>query len=892
MPYWSAHTHSRFSAKDALPTVSDIVKTVAGYGQHAVALTDHGHVSGIWQLYTAARKHGIMPFPGIEAYVATDRRASRPTTAHLGIIAYNNTGWDNLIGLNNLMMTNFRYKPLVDLNDLYLLRDQGLLEGLVATTGCWFGLVQRALDTGGHKAAMGTVKTLADIFGGRVYVEMQYHGIGDHNENEINDWLYAIAYAMGLPLVITSDSHYLHPGDKPAHNMLKRLGSWSQDDPDSAVFPGDGYHLCTEEEMMMRFSTGDEIAPLELFDAGVEGLGDLYRRNTLFVPELETFTTAVPHVVDRSGNYAGNDDMDYVLMHKCMDALEFNDAIPLISYEKYEQRLHHELGVITGAGFSGYILLTAKVTDYMRREGIMFTVRGSASGSLVNWLMGISDLDPVAFDLSFERFLSGDRAKPPDIDIDIEHSRREQVVEWLRSQYACMQIGTWRELKFSSESVDEDRGSLWVKWAMMCRKKGLDPNYVSDDDRELLFTLAGHRAFDGMGTGPAGLLVANDDSVLARVPWNYVASSKTIVTGPDKRDVEAAGYVKLDLLGLKTLTAIRISLEAAGVTLADIPWTDPQVYRRISRGHTEGMFQLSGYTANKGCLRLKPRNFEDLVASMALFRPAAMDSGATDEFIARKREKKQWDPHHKFIETRTKDTMGVLIYQEQLIEIFRDLGMGSDDLNATLKAVKASNSATEEARVIMSQTQEKVIALAGEAGMSEHDINWLINAMRAYAEYGFNRAHAVAYARLAFVTGWLAVHHPAAFWTGALTALSDDADRKPRLLRSAGEDKVRVLGAHVNFSGLDYTPVPFQPVIRKGLLSVDKVGINVANALLANAPYVSLIDIAQRCPRRIVTGSAALLKGHTPQACGGVIAALYNAGALEGLPLTHEEPVE
>lgn len=884
MPYWSAHTHSRFSIKDAIPTVSQIVNTVADYGQPAIGLTDHGTVAGIWQLYTHARRNDILPVPGIEAYVATDRQVTRPTTAHMGILAVNNAGWDNLIGLSNMMMKNFRYRPLFDINDLWMLRRQGLLDGLVVTTGCWFGMVQRALDTAGPNAAKGTVKTLAEIFDGRVFVELQKHNITshDHDEDTINNNLSAIAFELGLPTVITSDSHYIHPGDKHVHNMLKRLGSWSPDDPDSAVFPGDGYHLCTEQEMAQRFTA-------EQFSDGVGGLEWMLSKYDLYIPELETFTTQVPTVVDSSGGYAGNDDMDYVLMHKCMDALEYHEQIPLAKYDKYEARLRHELDVIVGAGFSGYILLTAQVTDYMRSQGIVYAVRGSAAGSLVNWLLGITSIDPLLFDLSFERFLSGDRAKPPDIDLDVEHDRRGEVIEWLNHQYACMQIGTWRELKFTTDSEDEEKGSLWVKWAQMCRKRGLDPEYITDEDRSTLYELAGHRAFDTYSVGPAGILVADDDAALARVPWQWVANSKTMVTGPDKRDVEAAGYVKLDLLGLKTLTAIRISLEVSGVSMDAIPWKDPSVYRRISQGKTEGLFQLSGYAQHKGCMQLKPRNFNDLTAAMALFRPAAMDSGATDAYINRKRHGQQWEPHHPIIEARTKDTMGVLIYQEQLIEIFRDLGMDSDSLNATLKAVKASNSGTAEAQQIMEDTAVQVERLARSAGMTGEDVAWIHNAMRAYSEYGFNKAHAVAYARMAFITGWLAVHHPKAFWTGALTALSDDSDKEARMLRAAREDGVLIFGAHVNWSGMNYTPVPSQPSIRKGLLSINKVGEKVAEAIIANAPFTSVFDMASRCPRRHVTGSVQILKGHTPQASGGVIAELYEAGALEGLPLNEEK---
>lgn len=884
MPYWSAHTHSRYSAKDALPTVEDMVSVVSKYQQPALGLTDHGTIAGIWQLYKECKAQGIMPVPGIEAYVSVDRATARPSTTHLGILATTSVGWENLIHLNNMMHRNYRYKPLIDINDLYSLSGHGLLDGLSVTTGCFFGMLITALRNGGPLAATNVIAVLTDLFNGRVYIETQHHNIEDdeHNDDDLIEHLIGLADKHGLPTVITSDSHYLYPNDKIAHDMLKRLGSWS-DDVDSAPFPGDGYHLCTDLDMKLRFEP-------DVYRRGVQGLEHMLFDYDIKVPELDTFTAQVPEM-------PGIANEDEYLRERCHTEVMFSDNIPIGKHRDYIKRLDKELDVITKAGFSGYILLTAQVTDYMRSQNIMFNARGSASGSLVCWLLGITSVDPLQYELSFERFLTGDRAKPPDIDLDVEHKRREQVIHWLYDNYACAQISTWRELKLSGsdDEYDDQKGSLWIKWAMLARKLGNDPTVIGDEDFALLNKLSDMRALDGVGIHTAGVLVTSDMAALSRVPMQYVASSETFVTGPDKKGVEGAGYVKLDLLGLKTLTSIRIAFEIAGVSVEEIDETNyrnSRVYRRISSGRTEGMFQLSGRAAQIGSKDLKPTTFDDLVASMALFRPAAQGSGATAEFIKYRRTDAKRKKHHEIIERHCASTQGVLLYQEQLIEILRDLGMDSARLNDTLKAVKASNASTTEARLTMERTVDVVANLATAAGMSVDDVIWLRNAMTAYSEYGFNKAHAVAYARMAYITGWLAVHHPAAFWTGVLTVAN--AKEQVRLERYAKKDNVFIAPPHVNESGIDYTCNVQKNIIRKGLQTIKGVGEKACNSIVANAPYTSIMDLAERSVRRHVTGSNNILQGHTPDSAGGVISKLYDAGALEGLPLNEsmEEEVQ
>jgi len=880
MPYWSAHTHSRFSAKDALPAVDKIVARAAELGYPALALTDHGNVAGSAQLYRACRSAGIAPMPGMEAYVAINRlEGKRPASMHMGLLSTTEQGYRNLVGLASMAHRNFRYKPMLDFGDLAWAAENGLLDGVAATSGCWFGLAPVIMREGSLLGVRNVLEALRGWFGAGLYVEVQNHMIVDvdHDDDLYGQQLYALAKDLSLPMVLTQDSHYCHIEDRSAHEEMKRLMSWS-DDPDDAVFPGDGYHMVDEE--WMRDHHGDAI-----FEAGMAGLDDLLVKARVSIPELDHFTLKVPDTTI-SG------DPDAEIAQKCTQTLEeyiASGAIKKAHAEAYRERLREELEVVHDAGFAGYLLFTATVTDFMKREGIFYGPRGSASGSMIVWLLGITVHDPIVWGLQFDRFISRDKAKPPDIDLDVEHLRRGEVLAWLEEMYTVSHIGLWMKMGLKDEEEDENgettqRGSLVVKWKSNARKQGRDPNErLTDEEWQALVSIASHTPYSNYGVHAGGILIIPDEHAGSGIPIQYVASSKTFVTAFDMNDIEPFGLVKLDVLGLKTMSAIKSMVDMIGIDMADIPLNDRRAYARIGSGQTAGMFQLEGWTFTKGCSRMKPKNIHEVIAAQALFRPAVMKSGATDEYLERRSKAKQVPIRHPLIMEATRDTYGTIIYQEQVINILKAIGMPIEEIERARKAIKASTEdQIAKAQKVMRDITTTMRAKGTAAGMDEHDLMFLDTALNAYAQYGFNKAHATAYGWLAYITAWFSVNHPVAYWSSLLNAYVGDK-QESGYLSAARKAGVKIRGPHVNLSKVGYVADLEKGAIRKGLTAIKGVGEKSATELVANQPYTSLVDIGARVNARRVSGAKALRDGHSPAACGGIVAALNEAGALYGL---------
>ena len=876
MRFWSAHTHSR-SPRDAFASPSALVARAVELGQPAQGLTDHGTMAWVFQHYKACRAAGIESLPGIETYlsprgdVAADRRNKKsPKYMHATLLSTSETGYRNLVALNNTAARNYYHRPALDWVELAKAADRGELDGVAITTGCWFGWLNTVGDP------RGIISALQDWFDGRVYFELHAHGT-DVLEGPHFETVYKLAQQFSAPCILANDVHYVNADEQPVHDTLKRLSSWG-DNPDDAVFPGGGYHLVDEQWFVDRL-------PKQMVDAGLEGLDELRKQAYVRIPEWETFTLHVPDVVP------GNPDR--VMVDRCfamLDELIEKGAIKKTKAKHYHDRLDTELDVILDAGFSGYMLLTALVCDYMNDQGIVYNVRGSASGSIVCWLLGITVLDPIMWGLSFDRFLSRDRTKPPDIDIDVEHDRRQLVIDWLSERYHVTHIGTWLEMGLSDDE-EFQKGSLVIKYKQMVRKSGLDADApIPKDTWRELEVLADKRAVSGNGVHAAGLLVAKDKSSMDLVPLQYVASSKTMTTAFDKNDIEAQGFVKLDFLGLKTLSAMRIAADLTGIDPSTIPLNDRAVFVAAGRGNTKGWFQLEGWTSRAGVSRLKPTKISDIVASMALFRPAAMESGATDDYINRRLGVTRVPTQHPIIAEETKSTYGVLLYQEQAIAIMKRLGLEVADIEKARKAIKASQKDDiDSARKALSEVRKRVAELAREQEMTPADIAWLDRAIDAYAAYGFNKAHAVAYGVLAYQTGWYATHYPVEFWTGMLKTYTG-TDKEPEYLTTAMEQGVTFYPPHVNHSDVDYTADTEAKAIYKGLLSIKGIGPKTAPEIVAHAPYESLDDFARKVSGKRVTGAKALGtpdkdtgRYHSPMACGGHVAALAEAGALKGL---------
>lgn len=876
-PFWSLHTHSKFSVNDALPGVPDIVRRAAELGYPAIGLTDHGSPSGNIQLYKAARKEGIEPLPGIELYLTPDQEQRIQSNMHLTVAAYNETGYRNLCHLSTLAARHFYYKPRVDFADLAALAEDGLTSGLVVGTGCFSGPLVQSLVHHGPAAAAKVAMTLAGWFP-TVYVELMSHGIESFGEGDLDvtddqvlEGCWDIAQQVGLPVIITRDSHYIEPEDREAHDTLKRLIGWG-DDPDDATFSGEGYWMTDREGLKDAF-------PRKMLEAGIDGLTALADKAYVRLPEMETFSIKVPDV-----SLSGDPQHE-------LEELVLSLLPPALRKKKiYVDQLRTELDVIRTAEIAAYFLLVYQVAQFMAKRKIQFITRGSACGCLVLWLLGVTpkNLDPIKFGLRFDRFLSGNRMKPPDVDFDVEHLRRDEVIEFVRSLGAVVGVGSLGTYSLNEDESDGDhaKGSLKVKLFTAMRKKGVqNPEWrtVPAADKATLLRLSDMKLLSGYGRHAAGYIVAPNQAALKELPLAYIASSSTFVTAYGKKDVEILGFLKLDLLGQKVQTAIRLMQEWTGVEYEHVPTGDARTYAAIARGKTAGVFQLDGYSMTKGCQRLRPRNLDDLIAAQALFRPAARDAGVTGDYLARKAKRMPIPERHLDIMEITKDTYGTLLYQEQVMDVMTRIGMTRTELESMLDAVKASNEYTNGARETIAGLMPRIRELTTDRGWGLADIDWLADGMEAYAGYSFNRAHAASYGQAAYYTAWMRTNRPLEFWTAMLVAHDDDSKHILRYLIEARKDGLRIMPPHVNHSDVTFSFDRERNAIRKGLIAVKGVGQVTAAELKDKAPFTSLTDMAERCNGKVSGLKPFHLKGLDPVDAGGTLAALEQAHALEGL---------
>lgn len=821
--WWNLHTHSKYSVNDALPEVKDIVETVAGYGQKAIGLTDHGNMGGSVQLYKHAQRLGLKPFPGTELYIVEDRKNKKAKRHHMCVVAYTTYGYENLTKINSMANENFFHKPLLDHVDLAQLSSEGLLEGIAATSGCYFGLISQAIVKEESDRAAQLMTAYSQWFD-RFYVELQNHNI-DHgedgwNDDKLADALLSLANEQGIPCVITQDSHYCHPEDKPTHETLKRLVSYGTGE--DAVFPGDGFHLADSEWF-------ESHHPKERRKAGLEGLKDLYDAHDLSIRQLDSYSYNIPFTVD---------DPDRALSKIVDEELNRRGL-----GQKYVERMNDELSIVNDTGMAGYLLLVAAVTDWCQQNRVFYQARGSASGSLLCWLLDITQVDPIAKKLRFERFISRDRTKPPDIDLDIEHVKRQELIAYLDARYAVHQIGTWLEYSMKQDENEEGKGSLLIRYyAKMRAATGNKVTWadVPDEDKRQLRILSDKRVFSSYGTHAAGLVVTTTrDEFEKLIPTMKVASSKTFVTQYEMGDVETLGLVKLDILGLKTLTAVHKCFDYLDRDVFGgfdwIPDNDKETLAMISKGDTAGVFQLEGKASKYGCMNMKPKKVDDLIAAMAIFRPATLQSGATASFIARKHKKEEIPQRHPIINKVTKDTHGIMVYQEQVIEILREVGMTPDDLTAFLKAVKASNADIGDAGKVILSYRESLRAMCESHGMEDDDWKWLWNAIEGFAAYGFNKAHATAYGLLAYRTAYLACHHPVQYFAALLSTYS--GDKKEQEYRRACRSKgIRIKPTHINESDVSYAVDSTGRNIREGIGTIKGIGPKAAERIVMMRP--------------------------------------------------------
>ncbi len=923
MSFVHLHTHSEYSLLDGANRLHDLIERSLELEMPALALTDHGCLYGAWDFQRQARKRGLKPIIGMEAYVAPGDRRERGTGRpgdrayhHLVLLARDREGYRNLVKLSSLgYLEGFYHRPRVDRELLARHSD-----GLIVSSACLAGEIARQLMDGDEDAARETAAWYAETFRDRYYLEVQAHGT--EGQRELNARVLALAEEVGLPVVATNDAHFLRHEDHEAHDTLLCIGLRKDKSDPGRMRYDDGLYFKGPDEMREMFPDRPDVLENTLRIADEVQLA--FER-TYHVPAFP-----LPEAVDTEEDY---------LVHLTTEGARARYGDPLPDHVR--ERMEFELGVILETGYAGYFLITWDFIRWAREHGIpVGPGRGSAAGSLVSYALGITSLDPLGFDLLFERFLNPERVSMPDIDIDFCYERREEVIEYVRRKYgreAVGQIITFGTMK--SRAVVRDVGrTLGFEPSETDRIAKLIPNQPGkemsvreaveklrevkeiaqrDERHRKLFEYS--MALEGLSrhasVHAAGVVIAPgplDEYVpiclqQTRGSGSGGESEAVVVTQYDMSCLDDAGMLKMDFLGLKTLTVIRDAVEmvreregalrnpvsgAVHDSIEDVPLDDPDVYRMIARGGTSGVFQFESNLATEKLRAMRCDRFEDLVATNALIRPGPLDSGMTDVFIRRKLGQEEVRFPHPDLEPVLEPTYGVIVYQEQVMRIANLLaGFSLAEADVLRKAV-----GKKDAELIRRELG-RFVDRAVERGVDRRTADELATQIETFGRYGFNRSHSAAYSLLSYQTAWLKAHYPAQFMAALLSSVLDKTDRVvqyiaecrdlPRSLPHL-ERGVEVLAPDVNESKWKFT-VSGPLEVRFGLGAVRGVGAGAVRSILAareeGGPFTSLFDFLSRIDLRALNKRAceALI------AAGALDAFGHRAQLLVGLDAAYAE---
>jgi DNA polymerase-3 subunit alpha len=866
------HVHSEYSLLDGACRIGDIVAAAADFGMPAIALTDHGVLYGAMEFYFEAKQRGIKPIIGCEMYVAP--RGHRDRTArdeyHLTVLAQNQAGYRNLIKLVSTgFLDGYYYKPRIDLD---LLAKYG--DGLVVLSGCLGGGVAQALLHDDVTQAKALIRAYRDIFADRFFLELHHHHSAA--EDKVRAALNELAGELAVRAVATNDSHYLRRDDAAAHDVLLCIGTGRMvTDSDRLRFEGTDFYVKSPDEMRALFAdTPDACDATETIANMVE-----------FDLESKSFALPAFPVPAQAG-----DDNEY-LHALCLEGLRERYVEPAA---EHNARLEFELDVIKRMGFASYFLIVWDFIRYARERDIpVGPGRGSAAGSIVAYALKISDVDPLRYGLFFERFLNPDRITLPDIDTDFCYERRDEVIEYVREKYGAdrvAQIVTFGTMAARAAVRDVGR-VMGVPLPDVDRIAKLIPNiptspvsirqaidtvpelgslYQRDATaRNLLDTamrvegLARHAS-----THAAGVVIApgpiTDYAPLVRL------NDSDVNTQYSMGWVEKVGLLKMDFLGLRTLTVIdRASGEIRRTTgaefrIEDIPLDDPHTYELLSSGQTSGVFQLESAGMRRYIAELKPTRIEDVIAMVALYRPGPMDW--IHDFINAKHGRRTITYLHPRLEPILAETYGIAVYQESIMQICRDLaGYSASQADEMRKVIG------KKRKELVPAERAKFIAGCVRNGMEEQLAKRIWQFIEPFAGYGFNKAHSVCYGLLAYRTAWLKANHPLEFMAALLTSVKNNADKVAEYLAECAQMRLRILPPDVNESGTDFTVAT--GAIRFGLGAVKNVGEGAIRELIERRAPSGYESLAQLCVRV-----------DTRQVNKRVLESLIKAGALDEAP--------
>ncbi len=902
MAFAHLHTHSEYSLLDGANRISDLIARVKALGMDSVAVTDHGNMFGAWQFHQEARAAGVRPILGMEAYVAFGPRQAREKLpdapaayAHLVLLVRDRAGYRNLIRLSSIGFVEGYYRrPRVDRETL-----ERYAEGLTCLSACLSGEVALWLRQGSYDRAREAAEWHARTFGeGHYWLEVQNHGLAE--EPPVQEGVFRLAEELGLGVVATNDAHYLTREDAAAHDVLLAIRSGKDlNDPKRFRFQGTESYVKSEEEMRRAFPARDDLfANTQRIAESCEF--DFEKR--FFLPEFP-----------RPPQYASDNELVIALAEEGARR-RYGDPLSAAVRE----RLDYELSVITKVGYSGYFLIVADFIRWAREHGIpVGPGRGSAAGSLVSYALGITTVDPLKFDLLFERFLNPERISPPDIDVDFCEERRGEVIEYVRERYGRASVGqivTFGTMKARAAVRDVARvlglppgdadrltklipsGPAYSLTLREAAEKVPELKELVAHNPTLQRLVEFGSSIEGLSrhisVHAAGIVIApgplTDYVPVCTMPGKGngaggAGSEDAIITQYDMVGLEKVGMLKMDFLGLTTLTilhrAVRTIRERRGVEvdLDGLDLEDPAVYAMLRAGRTSGIFQFESSLATDALQRMHCDRFDDLVATNALVRPGPLDSGMHLVYIRRKRGEEPVRYPLPELKEILEPTYGVIVYQEQVMRIASVLaGFSLAEADVLRKAVG------KKKQELIDEELGRFVTRCVERGHRKKVIEEIAAQIKTFGRYGFNKSHAVAYSIVSYHTAWLKAHYPAEFMAALLSSAIGDTDKVVPYIAECRALGIEVLPPDVNESGWHFTVVGDQR-IRFGLGAIKNVGRGAIDAVIAarsdGGPFTSLADLATRVDHRVCNKRVleALVASGATDALGGHRAQLFAA---------------
>ena len=877
------HNHTFHSVLDGLTKIHDLVDKVKELGMEAAAVTDHGTMSGILDYYKTAKKAGIKPIIGIETYVATRSRFDRDPGKdkqrfHLTVLAMNNTGFHNLMKLSTRAnLEGMYYKPRIDHELL-----EELNEGLIVLSGCASGEIGVALKEDDYDRARDIAKWYKSIFGDRYYLELQDHGHPKSNTHwdvqaKINEGLIKFSKELDIEMVVTCDGHYLTHEYQDAHEILLCVGT--------------GSYLSDEKRMSLKDFELHLTDPRDIIDHWGEEFPEVIRNTKKIADRCDVEIELGRILIPKYPLPDGENEHSYLLRltyqgllqryngasKEEAEKLDPDEIIPKLS-DEVRERAKMELGVMGNMGYEGYFLIVQDFINWGKSQGIVFGPgRGSAAGSIIAYALNITDLDPLKYGLLFERFLNPDRISMPDIDVDIQDTRRDEVIEYCAKKYGedhVSNIATFGKM-FGRMAVRDVARVLEVPYAESDRLAKLVPppsqgrhiplsvSIKEDADlrneyennptaKEVLdYAIQLEGTIRSHGVHACGVVIAPDTLV------NYIplemAQKGVVATQFPMGEVEELGLLKMDFLGLSNLTiinnAMRIIRKAykKEINLSELPLDDKKTYELFQRGDTTGVFQLESAGMKRYLRGLKPTTFEDIIAMVALYRPGPMQF--IDSFIRRKHGEEEITYLHSGMKNSLKNTYGILVYQEQFMQISKEwCGFTGGQADTLRKAVG------KKKIDLMKKVKPEFVEGAVKVGGATKEIaETFWTQLEEFANYCFNKSHAACYGLIAYWTAYLKAHYPDAFMAALMTSDHDDTDRLAIEITECKHMGISVLSPDVNESFVEFAVVPNENKIRFGMSAVKGVGVGAVEEVLRareDGPFTSVEDFA----RRVSTG--------------------------------------